>query len=373
MRNNRPLTLLLLAIPLLVSGCKQKPVKKPDHVIQQEAKKKEKEAEAKKAKAEAKKKPKKKKDEDETWPGPVRLAFYNLHTAPVTQWSVASRRLGLLGMPAVPAFKRLLKNQRQPMKKKGMVAYLLVQLYMFRPEGLTNLARDEEMPFARRGAIEALAIIGNKDTKKAMAAMRQELASAKHKAPKKGEKKAHGHGHGHEHGHGHGHEHGAPGKSKPSAAAKKRPFGPMIDFIKKAEEGVKPWKYDARQLAVLDSVFHAESEMKLKVALAWVKDDSLEQGLMAILRSPVTRPQIIMATIKHLVTLAQKKPANLRGYCEPGYPQMLRMLAAKKLLDLKKPADRAYLQKLAANPRDPVAPFLRAILSGKMPAMMPRR
>ena len=371
---SRPLStcLYMLCFIFLLQGCKQEPRKKPDHVIQQEARKKEKaqaaknkKSEVKKAKAKHEAKAKKEDAEELSWPGPVRLAFYNLYTAKIPQWPASARRLALMGLPAVPAMKRLLQNKRQPVKKKALVSFLYVQLHVFRPQALTMLARDEDLPFTRRGAIEALANIGNAQTKKALAAIRHELENAPRPkaAPKK---KAHGHaGHGHE-----GHGHGTSGAVPREALT--RPFGPIIDFIDRSQKVSNPCGYDAKQLAVLYSVFHAESQMKLKVALDWVKDDSVEAGLVSMLRSPVTRPQIHTALIKRMVVLAMAKPKKLRDYCEPGFPQMLRMLSAKKLLDGKKPSDRAYLQKLASNPRDPMSSFLKAILSGKMPGMVPR-
>lgn len=368
------IVLLPLCILLTVSGCKQEPKKKPDHVIQQEAREKEKALAAKKAKAAQAKKPKKspeekKKDlEDHGWPGPVRLAFYSLYTAQITQWPAASRRLALLGLPAVPAMKRLLKNKRQPVKKKALLSFLYVQLHMFRPEALTMMARDEDMPFARRGAIEALSAIGNDQTKKSLTAIVSELKAAP--PPKAPPSKTKGHA-GHDHASHAGRGHGASGPE--DKEAKKRPFGPIIDFIVRAQKNPTPWGYNASQLAVLDSVFHAESQMKLKVAMDWIKDDAVEDGMLAILRSPVTRPPIHTSVIKRLIELAANKTKKFKDYCEPGFPQMLRMLAAKKLLDQKKTANRKYLEQLARNQRDPIAPFLNAILSGKQPAMTPPR
>lgn len=372
MNRHADFVFVALALSLALAGCKQEPTKKPDHVIQQERQKKEKALTAKKQAQEKKskkgvegKKGAAKQDEDMTWPGPIRLAFYRLHTAKIPQWPSTARQLAILGLPAVPAIKRLLANKRQPVKKKALVSFLYVQLYMFRPEALTMIARDENTPFARRGSIEALATIGNKESKQSLAALRAELKDAPR--PKAASRKPGGHA-GHDHS---AHGHGASGRLPADAA--KRPFGPIIDFIKRAEKTATPWGYDAKKLAVLDSIFHAESKMKLKVALDWIKDDSTDDGLLAMLRSPVTRPQIHTAVIKHMVALAATKPKKFRDYCEPGYPQMLRMLAAKKLLDRKNPADRRFIQKLAANPRDPVSPFLQAILSGKMPSGMPRR
>ena len=362
---NRP-TLLVPILPVILfvlPACQQEIKKKPDHVLQQEQRKKQKEAEAKKrkvAKAKEKTTAKKEDDEDNSWPGPVRLAFYKLYTAQITEWPDASRRLALLGLPAVPAIKRLLINKRQPNKKKALVSLLYVQMHMFRPQALTMMARDESMPFVRRGAIEALARIGNVETRKALKAVRHELENAR---PPKVKKKTHSQDDGHGHGHG--------SAGPPTADELKRPFGPIIDFIVHAEKNIPALGFSASQLAVLDSVFHAESGMKLKVALDWITDDSLELGLLEILRSPVTRPQIHMAVIKRMV--ASATPKKFRDYCEPGYPQMLRMLAAKKLLDLKQPADRKFLQKLAGNSRDPISSFLNTILSGKQPAFIPQK
>lgn len=342
------------------SGCVEERKKKPDHVVQQEQRKKQRVAAQKKKKAEqARNKKPKEKGEDESWPGPVRLAFYNLYTAKISQWPSSARALAMFGPDAIPAMKRLIKNPRQPGKKKALVSFLLVQMHMFRPEALTHMARDEEVPFARRGAIEALAIIGNAQTKQVLAAIRQELKNAPRPRPQ-AKKDSHGH-------QGHGHGPGGHGQEKPDPRAKTDPFKPIIDFIDRAQKSGSSWGYSSKQLAVLDSVFHAKSKMELKVAMDWIKDFSLEDGMVAMMRSPVVRPIVHTELTKRLVQLASSKPKKYRDYCEPGYPQMLRMLAAKKLLDGKNKDDRLYLKKLAANGRDPIAPFLQNILAGRTP------
>lgn len=344
----------LMTCSLLASCVQKKERKVPEHVVQQkqrEAQLKQKTVAAKKEHQETVKKSH--NTEDKLWPAPVRLAFYQLYGAKIGQWPAAARQLAMLGLPAVPALERMAKNHRQPIKKRAIVSFLLVQIYSFRPEALLKLARQEELPFARRAAIESLARIGNPQTIKMLATIRKELKDAPPPKPAKPKR---------EHSHGHGQT-----QHPPHPSEKTDPFGPMIDFIDQAVRNTPRLAYTSRQLALLDSVLHAKSPMELKVALEWLKDLTLEQGLMLIMRSPITSRQVHRAVLERTVHLAAAQPDKLRQYCKRGAPQPLRIAAVARLLAGKKPADRAWLKKISNDSTDPLVLYLRALLKGRRP------
>jgi hypothetical protein len=124
----------------------------------------------------------------------------------------------------------------------------------------------------------------------------------------------------------------------------------------------KKWAYSKQQLDILDSVLQADSPQKLRIAINNIKDGSLEHGLMAILRTPVSRPSVQAGVAFKIVEPLAKDRRRLRQLCAPEEHQLVRMQAARMLLQAGDRSDRAFVVKLAQSPGDPMASMLRRMM-----------
>lgn len=170
-----------------------------------------------------------------------------------------------------------------------------------------------------------------------------------------------------------GHHRHGPG---PSAATKIKPAQggqvldvpperhPMVRWTKRVRSRLKGkrWSYSAEQLAQLDHIFHAGTPQELKVAINAVQGDSLEQGLRAILRTPVSKPSVQAGAAYKLVEPHIKDSKALRALCSPEEHQLVRLQAARALLERGRARDRAFVTKLAEQTQDPLAPMLQRML-----------
>jgi hypothetical protein len=353
---------LLLALP--TPGCKKEPV--PEHVAQQKQRERKREQRRKKERKEAEKLKKRDAGADNyrLWSPAVRQAFYTLYRARSHGLPQKAKALAQLGLPAATALRTIAANKHHSPKKQALASFMLVDLNMFRPRELAKMAREHQLPFLQRGAIEGLIRIGNGETEAELDKLQEALPKMPvPKMPVGG----HRHGHGHSHGHDHkrplgapkerGHEH----KAAPPVDPKHHPMVAWLRVVRRKAKG-KKWAYSAEQLDSLDKLLHADSPQKLRIAVNNIKDGSVEQGLLAILSSPVSRPSVQAGVAFKIVEPQSKNSRRLRQLCEPKEHQLVRMQAARALLQTGNKRDIAFVAKLAESPRDPMAPMLRRMM-----------
>lgn len=368
----RRLSLALLLVALVMGGCKDKEPT-PPHVLQQIKRRQQEklaEEQQKQEIAAKKKEEQGKQDIELSWPVPVRNAFYQLVQADFAQMHRAARAVAMQGLAAVPAMEHLLTMKRQSVKKRTFVSILLTEVQMFRVEPLIAYLASPRRPYLQRSAIQALARTGNPKALKALQTMRKALVDGANR-PKEpipageaeDDHKDHafalslGGGGDHE---GHGHSAG------PSAAAAEgqNPYQPLIDFIDGALAAPGAWGYDDGQLLILDRIFHAPTPEELTTAMEWIKDLTLEQGLLAMVQSPATRPPVRGLVTRRLLTLARDQPKHLVAYVHPSMPQPFRAMAVDALVELGEPKYIDFIKKALSSPDDPLVGYLRKKLAG---------
>lgn len=327
-----------MGLSLLLSGCEKKKV--PEHVIQQQARE-VREAERKKKLAQEVKKPR----EEDMWPAVVKEAYYRLFLASDLQVTTHAQALAQQGQQAVPALKFFLgKSTMKSKRKRALVSFMLVDLHMFRPVELAALTREWKLPIVQRAAIEGLVRIGSDRSKELLAKIKKEATGGG--LDRHDTKGAEPEGHGHEHGHG---------------AKEKVELGPLTTFIDQVHTRDK-WGLSDEQLKQLDQLLQVRLESEVAGALKLIGDRSLEPGLLHMLRSPVVLPGTQLAVADKLVELNGKR---VRQLCGPESPMMLRVHAARKMIEGGAPADLAFLKKLAGRAKDPFAPVLSRLLAEK--------
>lgn len=248
------------------------------------------------------------------WPTEVQRAYGDLYRAAPSEMPLLARRLALLGLPAVPAMRQLIRTKRQPPKKKAALSFLLVELYAFRPAELAKLALEGEMPLAQHAAIDALGRLKNKEATQLLAALKKDV----------------------------------------------EPLAEVVEVARRRPG----WNLTPKQVAALDAILHAASAAELKELLDKLSGLELRDGLLHIVRSAATRPPVAALVAERLAALAEGKPGELHAMSVPPYPAILRLKVAQRLLARGRPADRAYLAKLADTSGDPLAPMLKRLLSG---------
>lgn len=320
-------------------GCKAKQPLLPHE--QEEQKRKEQEAafrqERKQKEQEQVKKDQEIPDES-AWPPAVRQAYVQLFQARFFEMAESAKALAMLGHEAEPAIKYLIKHPRQPVNKRAFMSMLLLQMNLFRPKELAAYLREKDMPYVQRGAVEALAMLGNEETRQALVQMVDALQRG-------GEK-----------------ERAAPpgGASAPQGKGQ-NPYQPLIDFVKEAMAQARPWNYSTAQLEVLDKLLHAQNREVLQQALNEVKDLNLERGLAAIIESPVAQPATVAALLAVMVDLAEKNQA-LHRLCGREHPSALRLAVADRLLKRQGAEAVTFLSKMASDKTDPLGPTLQDLL-----------
>lgn len=318
---------------LLLAGCKkEQPL--PEHVVQQQAKERAQKRRQQELKEKARKGPAS-ADSYRLWSPEIRRAFYNLLRAREAQIPRAARELAQLGLPAADALRAIALEENQSPKKHALVSFMLVDLYMFRIEGLAKLAREQQLPFAQRAALQALARIGNGRSEGELDKLARELPKMAVPAPK--------------------------GQAQDPDLPELEAPAQFLQQARQQAAGHK-WAYSDAQLVTLDRVLHADSPQTLRLAVVAVKESSLEPGLRAILRSPVTRSAVQAGVAFKLVEMAGKSARALRALCGRDEHPFVRLNAARALLEGGKPASRAFVAKLARDEKDPLAPMLRRAL-----------
>lgn len=255
--------------------------------------------------------------DDSKWPKQVKVTMLQLKKAHGPAVPGLALKLAQQGPAAFEAMRFLIRQRRQPKHKLAMLAMLLTEANMFRPEALAKMGREPLMPYLQRGAIQRLAWL--KD-----------------------------------------------GPSQEKLRQVKVAEKPMAEFIDLSNKQRGP-SYDAKQLATLDAVFHGKDSEAIKKTLLTINDFALEEGLFAILHTRGARRVVKGLVAKRLMMLAASGDRRrLREYvAERGHPPLIRVAAAQELLASKAKEDQALLKKLAAEAKDPMAPFLRRLLAGK--------
>jgi hypothetical protein len=238
----------------------------------------------------------------------------------------AAQALAKFGASATPAFERIAKNKNQPHRKRMLASFMLADINMFRPVDLAELARSFDLPFAQRAAIEALVRIGGPESRELVRGLKEELAKDV--------------------------------EASPSGAE----VHPLVEFIEKTSDEADPWGYGQAQLMLLDQIMQADTPEKLKAAMAALGDGDLKQGLVAIIRTPASAPEVKSAVAHRLVVEAQPDLKVLRDYVKADQPAALRLAAAEQLLKRDGRRARSLIKKLARRPGDPTASALRRLL-----------
>jgi len=345
----------LLMAALLAGGCKKEQV--PEHELQQKRREQARERRRNQQKEEGKKLEARDAGVDHyrMWSPAVRNAFYALYRARSIGLPQKAQTLARLGMPAADALRIIATGTLHKAKKKALVSFMLVDLHMFRVPQLAKLAHEHKLPFVQRAAIESLARVGNAQSEAALDGLIKELP--KMPLPKMPQQGIHGHGHGHEQ------EEAKDTKDEPVPAIPPDQH-PMVRWVRhvRAQRKGKQWAYSEQQLATLDRILHADSPQKLRIAVMAAQGDVLEQGMRAILGTPVARESTKAGVAFKIVEPRQGKPRRLRQLCGPQEDQMVRLVAVRLLLESGTERDRAFIDKLAADPKDPMAQMLSNML-----------
>jgi len=347
----------LLVLCLLLPGCKGEE-KLPEHELQQREKQRERERLRKEREREAKEQLKGRDasvDHYAMWSPEVRQAFYALYRSRSMGIPEKARTLAQYGLEAADALRVIAASRSQSAKKKALVSFMLVDMHMFRVNDLAKLAREHQLIFVQRAAIEALARVGNPQSEAALDVLAKEL-------PKMPVPVVPDDDEGHSHGYGHGPSPMAKDEPPPDIPPDQHPLVRWTRNVRRKLKGQR-WAYSTEQLQTLDRVFQADNPQKLRLSINAVKDATkLERGLRAILRSPVTRASVQAGVSFKLVEPYLKDSKALRRLCTPQEHQLVRMQAARALLELGRAADRAFVGKLAEEPRDPLASVFQRML-----------
>jgi len=345
--------LSLMAVIFSLVSCKKEEI--PEHILQQQRLDKERQQRRENLDKERQErlqgKEKKKtglqsshKDEKE-WPEAVQKAAVELFKARGEEVPVVARKLAQQGLEAVSAMWRIISSKYQSKRKRVFVSLLMVERHMFRVGDLKELAREYEMPFVQRAAIESLKRIGNTETERALLELRAEFLQvgreerSRQQGPR--EEKQHSH------------------ESHPS---KPSPEIPLLAFMEDVMRRQGGWGYGDKDLSSLDRLFQATSTDDLKVALDWITQKKLEQGLLAIVKAAGVNPKVFGAAVQRLLYVAREDTKKLKNYCGAGYPQFMRMAAVKFLLAKEGRAAHGFLKKLAKDPTDPMSGMIPKLL-----------
>ena len=363
------------------TGCQKKSNELPEHEKERIAREKERakarevmEAERAKMQKESAKKEKKAEDPygESRWPADVAEGYRVLFRSGIAVMPDAARHLALLGLPADPALRRIITHPRLPVKKRAFTSLMMAQLYTFRPADLIKLLEASDMPYVQRAAIETLGMLGVQEGKDALAKMKTALETGgeqRRKEELEANRKRRGAkgpvpGGAHAHGHGHGDE--DDGEPDPSAApGGANPYAPLIAFIEQALARKQTLGLSGEQLKALDTVLQSQTAAQLKAAIQGITDLSFEPGMAMILGSPVSSELVKVGTALRLIELARDKSGKVLSYCSPGYPPMLRMAAARFVLERANPKEVDQLTRIAANEQDPMSQALQELLIKK--------
>ncbi len=324
--------LLICCLIVLVVGCKDKEV--PEHILQQRAyeqrqrelKQKE-EQEAKQAKA------KTLRTGPSMWTGDVRKAVVKIYQARGLQATRAIQALVHLGPTSAAALRHIAGSVAMDQRKQVMASLVLVELQMFQPAQLAELGRAHELPFIQQAAVEALGRLGNPQAERLLNELAPQLTAQGKQLP--------------------------PSHAGHAHAGTNRPLRPMAQVLQKAKDRSRKWWYSDKQLTALDRLLQADTPNKLQIALSAVTDRTLDKGLRAILAAAAARPPVKAAVAHRIVELDKDKLQVLRRYCGRREPQLLRLAAARRLLEL---GQRAFVEKLSKQMGDPLMPVLERLL-----------
>ena len=248
--------------------------------------------------------------DDRKWPVGVKKALYRLLTVSMVGAPSAIRQLAMQGPAAFEAMRFFLGLKQQPKAKRAALALMLAELQMFRPAALAQQAREPARPFLQRAAIELLA---RQKHPHAQALLAEVRTSEK----------------------------------------------PMRAFIDHANSS-KGMSFNAEQLAQLDGVLNGEPLAKVKERLLAIHSFDLESGLLAIIVVRGARPVVQGLVAQRLAALAAAGDrARLRRYGQVvALPPILRLAAARMLLASQDPEDKALLNSIRSDPKDPLARML---------------
>lgn len=323
---------LLICCLIALAGCKEEE-QVPDHILQRRSQERRQRELMQQQKQEAKRRAKvegKKRAGPKMWTAEVRRAALQIYKARGLQAARSIQTLAHLGPSSAAALRHIAGSQAMDQRKQVLASMVLVELQMFQPARLAELCRAHELPFVQQAAIEALGRLGNPVAERLLRELTPEL-SKQPLPPRKGQ--AH--------------------------APSNRPLRPLAQVLHKAKDRSRKWWYSDKQLVALDRVLQADTPDKLMVALMAVTDRTLDKGLRAILAAAAARPSVKAGVAHRIVALDKDRPRVLRGYCARREPQLLRLAAASRLLDL---GQRAYVEKLSRAVGDPLTQVLGQML-----------
>jgi hypothetical protein len=315
--NRRGVTASIVVMMTLLLGSGCKPEQDPEHMRErrqaEEEVRKRREAARKRFESQQQR-DRVEEDRFKLWPAPVREAYATFFTARGQSMPVAGQTLAHLGLAAAPALRMIATKEGIDEKKRATASLLLVDLFVFQPKKLAEMAQESDHPYIQKGAIEALGRLGDPESEGLLKRLAQ------------------------------GADRG------------------LERLLARARGTKHTWRYSGRQLVALDRILQADSPEKLEVAMEVVQDLKLERGLRQIIASPSTRPPVRAAVAYKFIELSRDRSEVLRRYCDGEQPKLLRLLSAKRLLGLGRKRDRRFIERLANHPGDPLAAAFRQLL-----------
>jgi hypothetical protein len=251
------------------------------------------------------------------WPKSLKKVLFRLQAASPQTVPALAVAVAQHGHPGYEALRVVVRQKRQPKAKRAFCAMLIAEGHAFKPADLSRMGHEALLPYLQRAAIEQLALLKDRTSQRLLV----QLA---------------------------------------------RDEKPMASFIERANKraGVT---FNGEQLKTLDRLLNPKDVDALKKDLMAINTFELEKGLGLILAARGIRPVQRALIAKRLVTMAAKGDRQrLRAYAKgKHHPAILRVGAAQTLMRSRDGADRATLQAIANDPKDPMARTLKRLLTKK--------
>ncbi len=252
-----------------------------------------------------------------TWPKTLKKVLFRLQKAPPQHMPALAVAVAQHGHKGYEALRVVVRQKRQPKAKRAFSAMLIAEGHMFKPDDLARMGHEALLPYLQRAAIENLARLKDRYSQRLLGKLAND------------EK-------------------------------------PMASFITGANRrpGVT---FTREQLELLDRVLNPKDIAALKKDLLTINTFEVEKGLKRVLRARGIRPLQRALIAKRLVSLATKGDRQrLRAYAQgKHHPPILRVGAAQSLLHSNDPKDKATLQAIAGDTKDPMARTLKRLLAEK--------
>lgn len=252
-----------------------------------------------------------------SWPKTLKKVLFRLQKAPPQHVPALAVAVAQHGHKGYEALRVVVRQKREPKAKRAFCAMLIAEGHMFKPDDLARMGHEALLPYLQRAAIDSLAMLKDSHSQRLL--------------------------------------------SKLAADEK-----PMAEFIGRANKrpGVR---FERKQLELLDRVLNPADIESLKKDLMTIHSFELEKGLGMILRARGIRPVQRALIAKRLVTLAAKGDRQrLRVYAQgKHHPAILRVGAAQTLIRSNDPKDKATIQAIASDAKDPMARTLKRLLAKK--------